>query len=160
MCRRWIAPFWVLKVLTLHSLQLFRICISRILTLGLYFFDFCFHSKYKVSLVSNLTHFLLKTKLSSEMYDKLWVIFISFYFNFILFHFNFQGVPLFLEDGRYSDLSNLSMPENVGSVKYIELDFGTPELHLNSSTNFKGSKFQSISFVTLDWNQSISCQVS
>jgi hypothetical protein len=32
------------------------------------------------------------------------------------------------------------MPENVNSIKYIELDFGTPELLLTSSTNFKGKE--------------------
>ena len=45
-----------------------------------------------------------------------------------------------MEEGRYSDTSKLSMPENVNSIKYIELDFGTPELLLTSSTNFKGKE--------------------
>ena len=49
----------------------------------------------------------------------------------------YQGVPLLLEEGRYSDVTTLAMPTNVASIKYIDVDFGTPELHLNSSTNFR-----------------------
>jgi hypothetical protein len=50
----------------------------------------------------------------------------------------FQGVPFFFEEGRYSDTGSFEFPSVMGSVKYIDIDFGAPELLLASSTNFDG----------------------
>ena len=43
-----------------------------------------------------------------------------------------------MEAGRYSDTTELALPSIVASLKYIDIDCGTPEMLLNSSTNFTG----------------------
>ena len=57
---------------------------------------------------------------------------------------------MFLEAGRYSDISELALPSTVASLKYIDIDCGTPEMLLNSSTNFTGRTL----IVTRDRNKS------
>lgn len=55
------------------------------------------------------------------------------------FSFFFQGLPTFLEEGRYEEIDSFNVPASPLSIKLIKDDMGSPELYLASSTNYKGT---------------------
>jgi hypothetical protein len=50
----------------------------------------------------------------------------------------FQGIPVFVEEGRYSEIETFNIPPNPKSIKIIKDDMASPELYLASSTNYEG----------------------
>ena len=50
----------------------------------------------------------------------------------------FKGVPVFLEEGDYSEIETFNILEYPKSIKVVKEDMGTPELFLASSTNYEG----------------------
>ena len=52
----------------------------------------------------------------------------------------FQGIPLFLEEGRYSEIETFKIPSEPKSIRLVKDDMGSPELFLASSTNYEGKQ--------------------
>ncbi len=53
---------------------------------------------------------------------------------------SFQGIPTFLEEGRYKDVSRFAVLGVCGSVKFVPDDLGSPELRLFSASCFSGTR--------------------
>lgn len=51
---------------------------------------------------------------------------------------SFQGMPTFVEEGRYKDVSKFPVLSVVGSVKCLQEDLSSPELRLFSASSFTG----------------------
>ena len=51
-----------------------------------------------------------------------------------------QGMPTFVEEGRYKDVSKFPVLSVVGSVKCLQEDLSSPELRLFSASSFTGEK--------------------
>ena len=49
-----------------------------------------------------------------------------------------QGMPTFVEEGRYKDVSKFPVLSVVGSVKCLQEDLSSPELRLFSASSFTG----------------------
>ena len=54
------------------------------------------------------------------------------------FYLYFQGLPVFIEEGRYKDIETFNIPTSPQSIRLVKDDMGSPELYLASSTNYQG----------------------
>ena len=57
----------------------------------------------------------------------------------------FQGLPSFIEEGRYKEIETFNILENPKSVRLVKDDMGSPELYLASSTNYEGTLISIVS---------------
>ena len=61
--------------------------------------------------------------------------------NYILY-FCLQGLPVFIEEGRYKEIETFNIPACPQSIRLVKEDMGSPELYLASSTNYEGMQFK------------------
>lgn len=63
-----------------------------------------------------------------------------------------KGVPVFLEEGRYSETESFEIPTCPTSLKFVQDDMNSPELYLASSTNFCDESNEEAPWIRADVN--------
>ena len=53
-----------------------------------------------------------------------------------------QGLPVFIEEGRYKEIETFNIPTCPQSIRLVKEDMGSPELYLASSTNYEGMQLK------------------